>query len=394
MPNLKTGSPRIASIDLLRGIVMLLMALDHTRDYFHFDVFFFEPTDLDQTTSAIFFTRFITHFCAPVFMFLAGTSAFFVGRRLDKKDLSIWLIKRGLWLVFIEMTVVKFAWYFKFDTSFFEMLVIWALGVAMIFLAAWIHLPKKITIVLCIVGILGHHLLDSVTFSNPSLEYLMIMLHKFDYIYPLGQEIFVCYPLIPWIFVMPLGYYFGLFYTNNYPAEKRQKQLLTIGLIMIAAFFILRFINIYGDISPWIALDSWQKTILSFFNVTKYPPSLFYLLVTLGPAILFLGISEKWKGQFIDKIVVIGKVPMFYYLVHLFVIHGLAVIAVMVTGYSYEVMFLDRWVTEAAELQGYGFGLSGVYLTWLVVVAVLYPLCLKYNNYKANNRDKWWLSYL
>ncbi|MEK6152761.1 heparan-alpha-glucosaminide N-acetyltransferase domain-containing protein [Flavobacteriaceae bacterium 3-367] len=385
---------RIRSIDLLRGLVMVIMALDHVRDYFHYDAYFFDPTDLTKTNGALFWTRFVTHFCAPVFVFLAGTSAFFVGQRRDKKSLSGWLFKRGLWLVIAEFTIIKLAWMFKLDYSGVVLQVIWVLGISMIFLAAFIHLPKKFMIALSVIVILGHNFLDAFAPANPLASGLWTFIHVFNLVDLGFMQVFVGYPLIPWIFVMSLGYYFGAWYRPTVSAADRFKKLWQLGLGITALFFVLRFLNLYGDPYFWSPQESMGFTIMSFFNVTKYPPSLMYLLITLGPSILFLAFAEKWQGTLMDKLVTIGRVPMFFYIVHLYVIHAVAVVAAIATGFDFSDMIIDLWITLQPELQGYGFGLWTVYLLWVLIVLALYPLCSWYDTYKSSHREKWWLSYL
>jgi uncharacterized membrane protein len=385
---------RIESIDLLRGLVMVIMALDHVRDYFHFDAFFFDPTDLTQTNEALFFTRFVTHFCAPVFVFLAGTSAFFVGQRRDKKSLAIWLLKRGLWLVFTELTVVKLAWRFKLDYSGIGLQVIWVLGISMIFLAGIIYLPKKVTIIISVLAIFGHNLLDSFAPTGTLTSAIWTFLHVKSMVHIGGINVFVAYPMIPWIFLMPLGYYFGELYKSNITPEFRIKKLWQMGIGITLLFIITRLTNIYGDSILWSVHDSFSFTIMSFFSLTKYPPSLLYLLITIGPTLIFLAFAEKWNGIVFDKLIIIGRVPMFFYVAHLFAIHILAVIAAILTGYNFSDMVLDVFVTLQPELQGYGFGLVVVYLVWILLIAMLYPISSWFNNYKSNNRDKWWLNYL
>ena len=391
---------RIKSIDMLRGLVMIIMALDHVRDYFHYDAFFYDPTDLSQTNVTLFFTRFVTHFCAPVFVFLAGTSAFFVGQRRDKKFLSAWLLKRGVWLIFAEFTLIKLAWTFKLDYSAVLFQVIWVLGLSMVFLAAFIHIPKKLGLVLCLLVVFGHNLLDIYNPADPFVPSsgfsggILRFLHVFGLV-PIGSSImFVGYPAIPWIFVMPLGYYFGALYKSDVPQHIRIKKLWIIGLSTTVLFIALRFSNLYGDPFQWSPQQDVSFTILSFLNVTKYPPSLLFLLVTLGPSIVFLALAESWRGWFFDQLVIIGRVPMFFYVVHLYVIHGLAVIAAVATGFNASDMVIDIWITMQPELQGYGFGLGVVYLIWIAIVLALWPVCIWYNKYKTDNRDKWWLSYL
>jgi uncharacterized membrane protein len=385
---------RIKSIDMLRGLVMVIMALDHVRDYFHFDAYFFDPTDMSQTNVPLFWTRFVTHFCAPVFVFLAGTSAFFVGRRITKQALSTWLLKRGLWLLIAEFTIIKLAWMFKLDYSTILLQVIWVLGISMIFLAGFIHLPKKLMIALSLIAVFGHNLLDSIAPTDPVTSGIWSLLHVFNLVNLGSFQVFVGYPMIPWIFVMPLGYYFGGFYLPSFDSKLRIKRLFQLGAGMVLIFFALRTFNTYGDPNLWANQDSIGLTIASFFNVTKYPPSLLYLLITLGPSLIFLGLVENWQNRWTQKLVVIGRVPMFFYIVHIYVIHILAVFAAIFTGFSFSDMVIDLWVTLQPQLRGYGFSLWVVYLIWILLTLALYPICSWYNNYKTDHREKWWLSYL
>ncbi len=379
---------------MLRGLVMVIMALDHVRDYFHYDAFFFDPSDITKTNVALFWTRFVTHFCAPVFVFLAGTSAFFVGQRRDKKSLASWLLKRGVWLVVAELTIIKLAWMFKLDYTTTLLQVIWVLGISMIFLAGFIYLPKKLTIVVSVLVILGHNLLDSYAPTGAVASGVWTFLHVFNIVSFGDFQIFVGYPMIPWIFVMPLGYYFGELYKSSVSQEYRLKKLWQLGLGLTLLFFVLRFINVYGDPYFWAPQETLGLTIASFFNITKYPPSLMYLLITIGPSILFLAVAEKWQGAFTQKFVTIGRVPMFFYIVHIYVIHLFAVFAALATGFSFSDMVIDLWITLQPQLQGYGFGLGIVYLIWIVLTIALYPICSWYDAYKTSNRDKWWLSYI
>tara|TARA_R110000796_G_scaffold104102_1_gene213713 strand:+ start:65977 stop:67152 length:1176 start_codon:yes stop_codon:yes gene_type:complete len=385
---------RIKSIDMLRGLVMVIMALDHVRDYFHFNAFYFDPLDLNQTNGALFFTRFVTHFCAPIFVFLAGTSAFFVSQRRDKRSLSFWLIKRGIWLIVAELTIIKLAWLFKLDYSSVLLQVIWILGLSMICLAAFINLPKKLVIFVSIVVISTHNAFDSFAPTNPIISEIWTFLHVFNLIDIGNLQIFVAYPIIPWIFVMPLGYYFGALYKPIVTPKDRTKRLFQMGIVLTSSFFILRSINLYGDPYFWSVQDSFGFTVMSFFNITKYPPSLLFLLITIGPAIIFLAFAEKWKGAFAEKLIIIGRVPMFFYIIHIYIIHIAAFIASLVTGFKASDMVIDLWVTLQPGLQGYGFSLWIVYSIWIILILALYPLCSWYNKYKSENRQKWWLSYL
>lgn len=383
---------RIESIDLLKGIVMVIMALDHTRDYFHHAAFYFDPSDPDQTTIPLFFTRWITNYCAPIFCFLAGLSAFFVGRRKNKKELSLFLLKRGLWLVFMEFTIVSFAWYFD---PFFRtpgLLVIWSLGISMIVLSALVHLPFKAILVFSVVLIFGHNLLDTITLEG---NMLWSALHHAK-TYPLGEGylFYIDYPIIPWIAVMSAGYCFGELYLETIDPVKRRKILNIMGFSSIILFLLLRTSNLYGDLIPWKEYDTVAKTIMSVLRATKYPPSLSYLLMTLGPAFVFLANSESWKGKIVNFFSTFGRVPFFYYILHIFLIHILAVIAARLTGFGWNMVVLKDWVIAVPELKGFGFDLSVVYLVWIVVIATLYPLCRKFDVYKLNHKEQWWLSYL
>jgi len=388
---------RIESIDLLRGIVMIVMALDHVRDYFHADAFLYDPTDMSKTTVVLFFTRWITHFCAPVFIFLAGTSAFLIGQRKSKQELSIFLLKRGFWLIFLELTIINFAWFFNFQFSLITLFVIWALGVGMIVLAACVHFPLKLTLAIGVLMVVGHNAFDNFHIEgNGADAILWSMVHQFQG-FPLSSNyfLFVGYPIIPWIGVMMLGYCFGTFYQSSYSQATRRKILLYLGSALVGIFVLIRLINGYGDPHPWSTQPNPVFTILSFINVTKYPPSLLYVLITLGPAILFLAVSESYYGSISQKIKILGRVPMFYYLLHLYLIHLLALTAALLTGYDASDMVFNTWVTSSPNLAGYGFSLWVVYVVWISVVLILYPLCKWYDTYKAaQQRNKWWLSYV
>jgi uncharacterized membrane protein len=374
---------------------MLIMALDHVRDYFHEGASLFDPTDLSKTNVLLFFTRWITHFCAPVFMLLSGTSAYLVGERKGKRYLSRFLFTRGLWLVLLELTIVNFAWYFNVHFTSVDFLVIWALGISMIFLAALIHLPMSWIISIGVVMIFGHNLLDNVHVpGNGAASFIWALLHEQQIFNYGGYAFFIGYPIIPWIGVMALGYCIGKLYSKNYNAEKRKKILKQLGITALLLFAILRFSNIYGDSALWSKQSSGAFTLLSFINVSKYPPSLLYLLVTLGPALLFLAFNEKTKGWVSVQLKMIGRVAMFYYLVHLYIIHLLAMAATYLCGFTWRDMILTTWINFEPKLNGYGFNLAIVYLVWLLVVIVLYFLCRWYDRYKRGHPQYWWLSYL
>ena len=390
-------SSRIESIDLLRGIVMVIMALDHVRDYFHADAFLYNPANLDKTNVVLFFTRWITHFCAPVFVFLAGTSAFMVGSRRGKAELSAFLLKRGIWLIVLEFTVINFAWFFNFYFSLLALTVIWALAIGMIALAGFIHLPFKGILAVGILFVAGHNMLDgidAVVGGSSAGAMLWSFLHEQGGFRFPSALVFVGYPVIPWIGVMLLGYCFGKLYQPSYDAAERKKLLLQLGVGAIVLFIVLRLVNIYGDPNEWSVQKDGVFTFLSFLNVTKYPPSLLYVLVTLGPSLIFLAVAEKYTGKLAQAFISLGRVPMFYYILHLYVIHILAVFAALATGYTLSDMVFNTWVTDSPALRGYGFSLGVTYLVWIGVVLLLYPICKWYDTYKINHREQWWLSYL
>ena len=387
---------RINSIDLLRGLVMIIMALDHVRDYFHTGAFLYDPLDLDKTSVTLFFTRWITHFCAPVFMFLAGTSAFLVGQKKTRKALSLFLFKRGLWLVLLELTLINFGWNFDIAFTNIYFIVIWALGISMIVLAGLIYLHYKLILLIGVVLVAGHDLLDNIHVPGNNLPaFGWALLHDQNFFSWQGKNILVGYPVLPWIGVMALGYCLGILYTNAYSAEKRKKMLLIIGSSAIVLFIMIRGTNFYGDPSHSSHQQTAFYTFLSFIKTTKYPPSLLYILMTLGPAILFLAFTEKATNGFAKIISVYGRVPMFYYVVHIFLIHIFAMVAAgLFTDFDWKVWILKQPLWFAEDLKGYGFSLGIVYLVWLAIVIGLYPLCKWYDKYKTNHKEKWWLSYL
>jgi uncharacterized membrane protein len=383
---------RIESIDLLKGLVMIIMALDHVRDYFHYSAFFFDPTDPIKTTLPIYFTRFITNFCAPAFSFLAGLSAFMVGKRKSKNELSQFLIKRGLWLIFAEIVILSFAWQFDSNFSLLGLQVIWVLGISMIFLAGLIHLPLNYLLVFSCVCIFGHNLLDTVHYDG---SMLWSFIHEQQFFPNIANRTIVfAYPILPWFAVMSLGYYFGSFYDSSIEPQRRKKIFNIIGISAWILLLILRFTNIYGNLLPREDYGNFSQNLISFLNLTKYPPSLSFLLLTLGATLLFLANTEKLKGRIVDFFCVFGRVPFFYYIIHVYLIHLFALIAAQVTGFGWKTMILKTPVWFSPDLKGYGFSLPIVYLVWIGVIVILYPICKKFDRYKQGNKDKWWLSYL
>jgi uncharacterized membrane protein len=387
------GKIRINSIDLLRGVVMVIMALDHVRDFFHVTAVTASPTDMNTTTPALFFTRWITHFCAPVFVFLSGTAAFLAGRKKTKKELSFLLLTRGAWLLLIELVVMNFIFGFNPHYNVIAVQVIWVIGWSMVLLSVLLYLPLRILLIIGLVLVAGHNVLDQFDYQNrQELPLWWGLLHQqyFGNIVP-GHMLFVLYPLIPWPGVMILGYCMGTWFTENIDAAVRRKYLTRIGLVVTIAFFVLRWINVYGDASLWSSQKNGITTVLSFFNLTKYPPSLLFLCMTLVPALLLLVWFEKTAGRWANFVIVYGRVPMFYYLIHFFSIHFLCMLVFFATGHTMaEAVTPFFWFRPDNK---FGYSLGVVYVIWIVLVTALFPLCKWYSNYKANH-IKWWLSYL
>lgn len=380
---------RVNTVDILRGLVMIIMALDHTRDFFHHGG---DPSNLATTTPILFFTRWITHFCAPVFVFLSGTSAYLSGRHKSKKLLSGFLLKRGLWLVLVELIVFNFLLTFNPMYTFLVVQVIWVIGISMIILAAVIWLPIPLIFTLGIILVFGHHLLDPLNFTGKLQAPLWWgLLHQQVFIpYGNGRIFGVLYPLIPWPGVMMLGYCLGSLYRSDYPAKKRQQQLFAGGLSAVILFLVLRWSNLYGDPSLWTCQRSAELTLISFFNTSKYPPSLLFLLMTLGPALLLLSLLEHAKGRWTATVSVYGRVPFFYFLFHFFVIHLACMILFFVNGHTLAQANTGMLLFRPAD---FGYTLPVVYLLWIALVLLMYPLCKSYGQYKAMHKH-WWLSYL
>jgi uncharacterized membrane protein len=389
---------RVQSVDFLRGIVMIIMALDHVRAYFHFDSLIFSPTDLERTTPALFATRFITHLCAPTFIFLAGTSAYFIAQRKTPKDTSNFLLTRGLWLVILQVTLVQFAWNFDPAFHFLSSNIISTIGFCMILLSVLIHLPFNGILIFGIIMVAGHNALDNISFERGSIkDVIWSFLHQRN-LYALGNDYSFrfLYPIIPWIGVMALGYCLGRLFVHGYAPEKKKEVLLTLGMFSLISFFILRSINIYGDPNPWTFQQEASVTVLSFFNLEKYPPSLSFLVFTLGIALLLLGFLEgknlyRWRA-----VTLYGKVALFYYVAHIYMIHIVALVTVSLMGYPWQTMiFMGPHSQVHPLIKGnFGFSLGMTYLIWINIVALLYPLCVYWNSFKVRNKSKWWVSYI
>lgn len=380
---------RLQSIDFLRGLVMVIMALDHVRDFFT-DARF-DPADLSQTDSALFFTRWITHFCAPVFVLLSGLSAGLMAERKSKADLCRFLASRGVWLIFVEVVLVSFGWQFHFGPGFMITLqVIWVIGFSMLVMAGLVWLPFPVIAGFGLLVVFGHNALDYGLF--PATDWtrptpIWSILHSQGFTLDLGVPALMLYPILPWAGLMPLGYALARLYRLN--PEVRQRLLIHTGLGMIGAFIVLRAINSYGNPSPWSVQESPLFTLWSFLNTTKYPPSLSFLLMTLGPGLLVLGLAEGWRGRFASWMVTFGRVPFFYYLAHIYLVHALALLAAEWQGAGWRALVTGFWQLPA----GYGFSLWIVWAIWIGVLVILYPACRWFSGIKARRRD-WWLSYL
>ena len=391
-------APRLVSVDVLRGLVMVLMALDHTRDFM--TGLRFPPEDLAHTYGALFFTRVITHYCAPVFAFLAGTGAFLSTRRGKSiQQVSRFFLTRGLWLVLLELTVVDFAWGF---VPWAHSGVIWILGWSMVAMALIVRLPLRWIAVLSLGMIATHNLLDNI---NPAsfgkFYWLWILLHSPGRI-PITSDFFfsVRYVLIPWVGVMAAGFAFG----NLLHRPDRRKWILTLGITATALFFVLRGLNLYGNgiagpgyarsAGPWSVQPTLSLTLISFFNTLKYPPSLDYLLMTLGPALILLGLLDRAKAErgLSRVLVVFGRVPLFYYVLHIYLLNVMARLSALA---SHQPIFHGTVISELAQKPvDYGHGLPFIYGMWILAVAILYLPCLWFMKLRSRHRDWAWLSYL
>lgn len=388
---------RVDSVDLLRGGVMALMLLDHAREFIHRDVLNFDATDLSRTNVTLFFTRWITHFCAPVFVFLAGTGAFLqMARGKSKPELSKFLVKRGLWLILLEFTLIRVVIWFNVDFHFaLELQVIWVIGVSMIALAALIYLPLRLIATVSLAVIALHHLLDAVR-VNPAQgfgAYVWMALHQSGAIFftPTVYGL-VLYPLIPWIGVLAAGYAFGAFYRLE--AERRRRILFMLGIALLASFVLLRSVNVYGDPSRWGMQRDAIFTLLSFLNVSKYPPSLLFLLLTLGAAILALPWFERIeKGRLSRIFITFGRVPLFFYVGQWVAVHVLATLAGYLARQPVGWLFISPLDRPSPNPGNLGFSLWVVYVFWFLGLLLLYPLCRWFAEVKRRRRD-WWLSYL
>jgi uncharacterized membrane protein len=393
------GARRVVAIDAIRGVVMVLMALDHVRDFVHRGAMSYSPTDLARTTTALFLTRWVTHICAPVFMFTAGMGAFLWWQQSrTRQELSTFLLTRGFWLLVLELTVMRLAYNFDFSQRYpLLLLVLWALGACMIGLAALVWLPLRALAVLSIAVVTLHNCLDHVTASQFGASAgIWNLIHEAGAFRLAGATVIVGYPLVPWIAVMALGFCFGRVFLME--SSLRRRYLVVIGAASTLAFVVIRALNRYGDPVPWSTQSSVIDTALSFLNTTKYPPSLAFLLMTLGPALLALAYFDLAELKPSNPLVVFGRVPLFFFVIHFYAAHATAVVLAWLRYGRASLTFAFHPVPSMGgprELfpAGFGYDLWVVYVVWTLIGLGLYPACRWFARIKGTRRD-WWLSYL
>jgi len=387
-------SKRIVSIDILRGLVMIIMALDHTRDFFHIDAMTSDPLNPDTTSGILFFTRWITHFCAPTFVFLSGLSAYLSAQNKTAAQASSFLFKRGVWLIFVEIVIFTLGLTFNPMYNFIILQVIWAIGCSMIFLAIFSRISYKLVLVLGIILVFGHNLFN--LFPVPKDENLSIVLKvfftAFGTVIPLGDNHFVgaFYAILPWTGIMFLGCAAGKWFSKDYNPIKRNRNLLNFGALALVLFVALRLLSFYGDPSPRKEYHDLAKNLLSFFNVSKYPPSLQYTSLTIGVALLLLAMFEGVKNKASKVLSIYGSVPFFYYIIHFYLLHTILIALFFLEGNTTaQIVQMPFWFRPVA----FGYNLWIVYAIWLLVVASLYYPCKWFKKYKETHQN-WWLRYL
>jgi uncharacterized membrane protein len=388
---------RMSSLDLLRGLVIVVMALDHVRDSFMLGAVQ-DPTADPNVSPLLFATRWITHFCAPTFVFLAGTSAGLMSRRRSPAELASFLLTRGLWLIVLEVLVISTATSFAptgvdgfGGRIYIHLQVIWVIGASMVILAGAQFLGRRACLAIGAAIVLGHNLLDAIwpaAMMSASTAPLWAALHSRQF-YDVGPfALYFNYSLLPWMGVMFLGY--GAAGIFELPPQQRDQRLLRIGVSLVIAFILLRALNVYGDPHPWAINPSrTAASIMSFLAATKYPPSLLYLLMTLGPAAILCAFADRWCGPIKDAFVTLGRAPLAFYIAHFYLIHTGAILVGIAQGFAaHEFLTPYRFFPK-----GYGVSLLGVYLIWIALVLILYPLCRWVAAVKARRQD-WWLSYV
>lgn len=379
-----SAKDRVKSIDMMRGLVMIIMALDHTREFW--GTTSFSPEDLSQTSPALFLTRWITHLCAPTFVFLSGAGIYFYQQHKGSRErTSVFTLSRGLWLMIVEIVVMTFIVTHNFN--FILLGVFWMIGCCMVLMAGLIWLPRKLLIMISVLFIAGHNLLPTLNPSTP-FEYGIGIFHNTPFFIP-KPPVLVTYTIIPWIGVMLAGYLVGAWF--GYPPEKRNMLLRRSGFILFGLFLILRLINVYGDPSPYSIQDrGWIFTLLSFLNVTKYPPSLQFLSLTIGIGMLLISFLPNNRTRFSEVLMTYGRVPFFFFIMH-FALISLA--SYLWTWVEFGTGFNLAFSTPDTRPSTYEPNFARVYIVWLLVILVTYFPCKWFGQYKKENRQ-WWLSYL
>lgn len=391
------ANKRIISIDILRGLVMIIMALDHTRDFFHNGSIMADPMNPETTTIFLFFTRWITHFCAPTFVFLSGVSAYLSSKNKEPKQASNFLIKRGLWLIVVEIVLITLGLTFNPLYNFIILQVIWAIGCSMVLLGILSRISHRLVLIVGLLLFFGHNIFNYLQLPAPTTfsgGLISVLFTTSGTVIPLDSNHFigVFYAILPWTGAMFLGFSIGHWYAKEFDIKKRKQLLFYSGLSLFLSFIVLRYFGLYGNPTERIVYSDLLKTIFSFLNVSKYPPSLQYYGMTLGPALMLLSGVENVKNWFAKITMVYGKVPFFYYVLHFYILHFLLVIVFFASGYGVkdiatpQIPFLFRPATL-------GYSLPIVYLIWLSIVAILYRPCIWFQKYKATH-TQWWLSYL
>lgn len=391
---LNKSKSRISSIDLLRGIVMVIMAIDHCRDMIHSgSLLDQDPLDLNTTTPLLFFTRWITNFCAPIFVFLSGTSVFLYGSRgRTKKQVAFFLLTRGIFLMLLEILVIGPLWDFTVDRFYLQ--VIWTIGLSMVFLAGIQFLSLRIIFSIGLIFVLFHNFLDKIIVEGPPALSLTWSLIHVEHTYKLSEhfQLAVHYPFLPWLGLMILGYCLGRLYLPNTPSGTRKRFLFVAGVTATLLFVLLRWSNLYGDPRPWSQQKSFLFTVFDFINTLKYPPSLLFSLMTIGPGLIFLSMTEELNSRLSRFFVVFGKTPLFYYILHVGLIHIFSWIVFFMAGHHWNELDFSNY-RDANIPYGGGSPLWVVYLVWIIVILILYFPCRWYGKYKATHTE-WWLSYI
>ncbi len=392
-----TTDKRILSIDILRGLVMILMALDHTRDFFLVGGMTTDPMNPDTTHLSLFLTRWVTHLCAPTFVFLSGISAYLSSKNKDPKLAGNFLVKRGFWLIFVEIAIITLGLTFNPLYNVIILQVIWAIGWSMILLGILSRISHRLVLIVGLILFFGHNALNYIQLPDPTTlagGIIAATLTSSGTFIPISSTHFIglFYVILPWTGAMLIGFSIGPWYQKEFDATKRKRLLFFLGLGLFLSFLILRYFGWYGNPTPRKEYVEPIKTFFSFLNVSKYPPSLQYYGMTLGLTIMLLSQMENMKNRFAKLMMVYGNVPFFYYVIHFYLIHFILVIVFFASGYGAKDIVNPQipFLFHPPEL---GFNLTIVYLIWIAVVAMLYKPCIWFQKYKASH-TQWWLRYL